>query len=283
MLKWEPMMVQTERGTFELFSAGQGKPLCVTHFYSAFTNKGNFFADLFAGRYRVYLVNLKGAGRSDDVNDESEYSMTESVRDLEAIRKQLRLGTWSFAGHSTGGMLGLVYGIQEGGSLNSLIVAGAAASHRYMRMKDSIYCKDNPRNPRLLELFRILRTSSSPEEIRAAAKEWTEMSLRHPERWDAYFAKPSSGRTVQARLNYYNKQLPDYDLTGQLGRIRTPTFVLCGKYDAQCPLECSQEISALVPEAELQLFEESNHSPHIEEPAAFVEAIDRFYAKCYTG
>lgn len=45
-----PIMVKTKRGTFELFSAGQGKPLCVTHFYSAFTDKGNYFADLFAER-----------------------------------------------------------------------------------------------------------------------------------------------------------------------------------------------------------------------------------------
>lgn len=279
MLKWEPMMVETDRGTFELFSAGQGKPLCVTHFYSAFTDRGNYFADLFTSRYRVYLVNLKGAGRSDGVNDEHEYGMTETIRDLEAIREELQLCTWSFAGHSTGGMLGLVYGIQKGRSLDTLIVAGAAASNRYMQMKGSMYCKDNPGNPRLLELFRILRSSTSPEEIHAAAREWTEMSLHHPERWDTYFAKPSSGRTVQARLNYYNKQLTGFDLTSRLESIRTPTLVLCGKYDAQCPLVCSQEISELIPASELYVFEDSNHSPHIEEPFAFEEVINRFYAK----
>ena len=52
--------------------------------------------------------------------------MIETIHDLEAIREVLQLPTWHFAGHSTGGMLGLLYAITYPNSLQSLVVAGAA-------------------------------------------------------------------------------------------------------------------------------------------------------------
>ena len=55
--------------------------------------------------------------------------MIETIHDLEAIREVLQLPTWHFAGHSTGGMLGLLYAITYPNSLQSLVVAGATASN----------------------------------------------------------------------------------------------------------------------------------------------------------
>ena len=52
--------------------------------------------------------------------------MIETIHDLEAIREALQLPTWHFAGHSTGGMLGLLYAITYPHSLQSLVVVGAA-------------------------------------------------------------------------------------------------------------------------------------------------------------
>lgn len=278
---WERSMVSTSRGVFEVFTSGEGRPLCVTHYYSAFTEKGNYFADIFTGKYKVHLVNLKEAGKSDRVNDESELGMEETVLDLEALRKSLYYDTWSFAGHSTGGMLGLVYGMTHGGSLDSLIVVGAAASNEYMNSSASIYCKKHPSNARLMEIFRIMRQAASREETMVAAREWTAMSLHHPERWEQYFANPSSGSTVQSRLNFYNKQLAGYDIREGLNRIRVPTLVICGEHDAQCPAVFSEEIHRLVEGSELHILTDSNHSPHLEEPERFEEIIGGFHDKCF--
>lgn len=34
MMSWNQMMVDTPRGTFEVFSNGEGDPICVPHHYS---------------------------------------------------------------------------------------------------------------------------------------------------------------------------------------------------------------------------------------------------------
>ncbi|MBM7578594.1 pimeloyl-ACP methyl ester carboxylesterase [Jeotgalibacillus terrae] len=99
---WEKMLVDTARGTFELFVSGTGEPLCVTHLYSAYDERGNTFANPFTAFYRVYLVNLRGCGHSVKAKAASQYSMETAVKDLEAIRRALGYEKWGFAGHSTG-------------------------------------------------------------------------------------------------------------------------------------------------------------------------------------
>jgi proline iminopeptidase len=226
---------------------------------------------------KVILVNLKECGNSDRITEDNELSMKESVEDLESIRASLCFDKWSFAGHSTGGMLGLVYAINHANSLDKLIVVGATASNKYMDSIDSIYCRENPKNHRLREIFSILKSVDTNNEAKVqAAREWTEMSLHHPERWDEYFSKPSSGRIVHSRLDYYNKHLSAFDIRSSLNSVKTSTLVMCGKYDAQCPLTFSEEVHHLVPGSKLHIFKDSNHSPHLEEPESFLDAIKSF-------
>lgn len=277
---WKREMVTTERGTFEVFVSGYGKPLCVTHLYSEFNERGNRFADMFTGLFKVYLVNLKEAGNSDKVQDENELSMKETIKDLEALREELNIPEWGFAGHSTGGMLGLVYAATSPNSLNKLLVGGATATNNYMEHKDSIYSKKNILNRRLKEILSILNSSESTKEERnKASREWTEMSLYDPSKFDEYFSKPSSGKVVQVRLDYYSyHELPNYDIREVISKIKIPTVVFCGKFDAQCPIVYSEEIRSLIPNAKLYIFEQSNHNPFLEEEEKFMGMVNEFQA-----
>lgn len=278
MLKWESALLETHRGTFEVFICGKGDPVCVTHLYSEFNERGNYFADIFTKSYQVILVNLKEAGRSDKAVSEDELSMLESVQDLEAIREKLGYRQWIFGGHSTGGMLGLVYGIHFSESLKALVIGGAAASNEYMNSPNSMYSKRNPHNERVLEILNLLKDpTTAPNKKKEIGKQWTQMSLYRPERFDQYFAKPSSGKVVPKRLDYYSyKELPTYDVRDKLDDIKASTFIYCGKHDSQCPVIFSEEIHRLIPQSKMQIFESSNHSPFLEEAGLFEEKVYEF-------
>ncbi|MFD2627373.1 alpha/beta fold hydrolase [Oceanobacillus kapialis] len=274
---WQKEFIHTNRGTFECFVKGNGEPICITHLYSQFNEKGYYFADPFTEHFQVCLVNLKNAGNSSKATSSEEWSMLESVKDLETIREKLNFEKWAFGGHSTGGMMVLVYAIHFPDSLTKVIAGGAAASYEYMNHKDSIYCRKNPHNQRLKEILSILKTSQDKQERKAVSREWSEMSLYRPENFDYYFSTPSSGSVVKARLDYYSyEELPGYDVRDALRSVSTPFMVYCGEHDAQCPFVFSEETHQLLQQSKLIRFHESNHSPFLEEARAFSGMVEEF-------
>jgi pimeloyl-ACP methyl ester carboxylesterase len=87
----------------------------------------------------------------------------------------------------------------------------------------------------------------------------------------ADWLRPREGRTdwhrIARRLDY----------TPRLRHIAAPTLVLCGRYDPQFPLSCSEELARGILNAQLVVLERSGHFPFIEEPQRFSEAVGAFF------
>lgn len=270
---WQQQFIETARGTFQLFTKGHGAPLCVTHLYSEFNENGNVFAEMFTPHFTVHLVNLRGCGQSTD--DGYDYSMSESVRDLEAVREALHIETWGFAGHSTGGMLALKYAKLASTSLTYIVAGGHCASSAYMRNPASIYFADNPNNARIRDILAMLgNPASTIEERRAGNKQWTIMSLYDAASFDVLMSRPNSGKTVSKRLDYFTQvELKTFNMEPVLPTLQTTAYIYGGLHDAQCPYEYAASIAEHMPNATLTTFEKSNHFPFIEEEAAFAQFV----------
>ncbi|MFC7684858.1 alpha/beta fold hydrolase [Ureibacillus sp. GCM10028918] len=272
---WTQKLIETERGTFEYFEKGEGEPLAVTHLYSEYDQRGNTFATPFTNYYKVHLINLRGAGNSISATSEEQYSMAQSVLDLEAIRAALKLEKWSFAGHSAGGMLALKYVVMFPESLIKIIAGGAAASFEYAKDPGSIYCSKNPNFTRIIELMESLNNSgTSVEERRKLGYEWSLMSYVSEEKLQESLKIPNSGKTVGPRLDYFRKiEYPTYDVREQLNAVSKPCFIYAGRFDAQCPMKYGKEIASLIRNSQFTLFEQSNHNPFSEEQDKFDEFV----------
>ncbi|HLR42186.1 MAG TPA: alpha/beta hydrolase [Pseudogracilibacillus sp.] len=268
---WEKTFVETTRGKFEVFVSGSGEPLCVTHLYSEFNEQGNIFANPFTPHYKVYLVNLRGCGNSVHVEDTNQYSMEESVKDLESIRVALGYNTWGFAGHSTGGMLALKYSIVAPNSLTKIIAGCTSASKEYSVDADSIYSPMNSKFKRIIEIMTKIDDPSIPVETqKELGYEWDLMSYYSEDKLKEALKIPNSGKTVGPRLEYFvNIENPTYDLRNDLVNVKVPSHIYAGKYDAQCPYKYGEEIASLIPNASFTAFNESNHNPYVEEEEKF--------------
>jgi proline iminopeptidase len=66
--------------------------------------------------------------------------------------------------------------------------------------------------------------------------------------------------------------LKHFDATDRLPEIEIPALFTCGRYDEATP-ETTEYYAGLVPDAEFHVFENSSHTPEIEEPEAFVETV----------
>lgn len=267
-------LVSTNRGDFEIFTHGEGEPLVYTHLYSEYNAYGDIMSQQLSEHYKVFIVNLRGAGQSVDCTDEYSYSMDDAIHDLEAVRISLGIDKWTFAGHSTGGFLALKYAILYPNSLIQIIAGGLCASDDYMNHSDSIYCQDNPNNVKMRDIFSKLRSSNiTREEKIELSKEWIMMSLYNDDTYYELMKRKESGRTLMQKLDYFTKELANYDIRDDLRQCKTESFIYCGLHDAQCPYIFSKEAAELLPNASLETFEFSNHLPFIEEEEKFKEYI----------
>ncbi|QUG43703.1 alpha/beta hydrolase [Psychrobacillus sp. INOP01] len=274
MPNWKREMIETSRGCFEVFVKGEGEPVCITHHYSEFNETGDYFAETFTDNRKVLLVNLKDAGSSDKVKNGYELSMVDAVLDLEEIRKVKGFSSWTFAGHSTGGMIGVLYGIYFSTSLKSLILVGSSAREYSSSSSKCIYNEGHPKYKRMQELLELLKLQSLEEADRSRlAKERTQLSLFRPENYELYFSKNIMKKMSANRLNFFSREQLIFDVTRRLSAIKTRTIILCGRHDVQCPVEFSIEMSDLIPNASLHIFEQSNHYPFLEEEIEFKRVL----------
>jgi proline iminopeptidase len=277
MGNWKRKLLHTTRGVFELFIKGQGAPLCVTHHYSEFNQTGDYFAESFTRTNQVFLINLREAGQSEKANEPYQLSMLESIFDLEAIREALGFLQWGFAGHSTGGMLGILYGIHFSESLHVNVIVGAAAREYMTFSEDCIYNSAHPDFNRMQELIETLKQSDLPMEKRKELTvERTKLSLFSPGKYGELFSLDIHKGLSTARMNFFIRELQVYDVSRKLEFISVPTLVMCGRYDVQCPLLYSIEMAEGIPHSRLVIFEKSNHYPFLEEAERFAEEYDLF-------
>ncbi len=276
-IMWKQQMINTKRGTFELFTKGSGEPLCITHHYSQFNETGDYFADVFTATHRVLLINLRDAGNSAKAQVENELSMIETIHDLEAIREALQLPIWHFAGHSTGGMLGLLYAITYPKSLQSLVVVGAAASN----YTETPFCIYHPEHPQFHYMQQLIENLKSPhltnEERKELSTERTKLSLYKRENYNSCFDKPIKTTMSASRMNAFAHEYPSFDLREHLPSIKTKTIIMCGRHDVQCPIQYSIEMHEGIRNSIFVTFEESNHYPFLEEAAQFISTTQEFY------
>ena len=94
----------------------------------------------------------------------------------------------------------------------------------------------------------------------------------------ADYERRSSGAVYSADvLRYFSTaEYGGIELEDRLAEVTQPVLVLAGRHDRVCPVEASERMSQLLPEARLRVFEESAHMTFVEEPEAYLEAVGSF-------
>jgi L-proline amide hydrolase len=69
--------------------------------------------------------------------------------------------------------------------------------------------------------------------------------------------------------------LRDWDITGRLAEIDVPVLLVSGRYDEVAP-PVVEELHRGLPNSTWELFEESSHLPHLEEPDRFRGVVAEF-------
>jgi proline iminopeptidase len=193
---------------------------------------------------------------------------------MEAVRVALGIDRWVVAGMSTGGMAALIYALRYPAATRGLVLSDTAPSYRFYEDPDCLY---NPLNP---SAWREEEARNALDGSDAANKRWirTVLSLSLYDR-SVLADLVEHSDIVPERLMAVRDEIladPPWNAEDQLDTIDTPTLVLCGRHDTQCPLRWSELISNRVAGSELVVFEESGHFPFEEEPERFRASVGAF-------
>jgi L-proline amide hydrolase len=69
--------------------------------------------------------------------------------------------------------------------------------------------------------------------------------------------------------------LRDWSIVDRVAAIDVPTLLISGRYDEATP-ETVQPFYDGIPDVRWEVFEESSHMPHVEEPERFLAAVEAF-------
>ena len=265
--------------TLHCESLGEGRP-CVCLHGGPGTDASGLARTLapLAAELGLQLIfyDHRGHGRSQWVAVE-QCTQDQLVADIEGVRQALELGPVQVLGISWGGFLGLMYAARYPASVDKLAVVGASASRDFMDRAE-----DNARRRATAEQWAAYRALWDGSLTDDASFRRAFDTIRPLYFHDAGLASVNSAARADIRYRLavrrfiIEHEYARYDCRAELARIACPTLVAVGRHDWICPVDQSREIAGLVPGAQLAIFEQSGHSPQIEERQAFTKRLAAF-------
>jgi L-proline amide hydrolase len=184
-------------------------------------------------------------------------------------------------GHSWGGILAAAHAAGNPAGLRGLIVADAPASYPiWLAEMARLRSELPPGVDETLRRHEAAGTTNSSEYYAAVGA----FNQRHlcrldpwPREYQASFFETYNDPTVYFAMNGPSEfhvvgTLKDYSIIDSLPRITVPTLLVSGRHDEATPA-VMQPYQDLIPDVRWEIFEESSHLPHLEEPERFRQVL----------
>ncbi|MFQ6043186.1 MAG: proline iminopeptidase-family hydrolase [Candidatus Poribacteria bacterium] len=233
---------------------------------------------------RVIFYDQLGNGNSDHPSNPSMWTVSLFVEELGVMRHALGLERVHILGQSWGGMLAMEYALTQPAGLASLIVADSPVSMpQWVSEANRLRAQLPSEVQRILLEHEAAGTTDSSEYQEAMLIFYR----RHVCRLDAWpdclnrtFEKLMQNPEVYSTMNgpsefHVTGVIKDWDIVHRLGEICVPTLVISGRYDEATPA-IAETVHRGIPGSERVLFENSSHTPHLEETERYMQVLTDF-------
>ena len=227
----------------------------------------------------LVLPDLRGTGESAVPADPATYRCDRQVDDVEALRAHLGADRLDLLAHSAGAALALLYAARHPDRVDSLVlvtpsprVVGVEVTDDDRRRVAELR-RDEPWFPDASAAFDRIWSGQATE------ADWTAITPFTYGRWDdaAREADSRAGaqRNADAAARYYADGAFDpAAVRSALARLSVPVRLVAGEVDVALPPDRAAEYAALFPSAELVVQPGAGHYPWLDDPQAFVRAVE---------
>lgn len=240
---------------------------------------------------RIVFYDQIGCGRSDRPTDPEFYETETFVDELVTLRAALGLDRVHLVGQSWGGMLAMQYALERPPGLASIVVADSPADMgQWVSEANRLRAALPSDVQRVLAEHEAAGTTTAPE-YQAAVEIFYRKHVCRLDPWPDSFVRTAEAlerdNFVYLVMNGPSEfhvigKLASWSILDRLHEIETPTLLISGAHDEATPAIVGA-IAERIPHAEWVLFDESSHTPHLEQPAAFSATVRAFLAGVESG
>jgi proline iminopeptidase len=225
-------------------------------------------------RFRVIVFDSRGCGKSEGI---PPYSHEQWAADVDGLRQWAGVDKIVVAGGSYGGFISLEYAVAYPEHTTAVMLRDTSADGSNLELAFE-YARNQDRVEINWDNFNRYWSGNirDDDDLKAC---WAEIIPLYDYEYDA----ERSAAEVESRIyrheahNWcFQYNWNSYDLKDKLPAITAPTLVTVGRHDWVTPVSSSETIANLLPNAELEVFEESGHSPQKEESDKFQRVLRDF-------
>lgn len=231
------------------------------------------FVNALAKTFNVITYDNRGTGLSIIPPDPEDYTIKAMADDLFDVIKTLEIQSLHLLGYSMGGCMALQYAHDHSQHVKSLFLMSCTAGGTLFVKpeKEVSTALANPQGKTLWDIY--MSTFSlmySPEVLQRCMpkiKQIYEISKECP--------------TRPLALAGHSHAFKGFDGTSYLAGLKMPTTILSGKNDRLMPVQNSENLAKNLCNANLILWDDCEHGPHIQREDEVVELIVTAW-KCRT-
>jgi proline iminopeptidase len=275
---------------------GNGDPLVVVHGGPG-ADHTYFLPYLLplARTHRLIFIDERGSGRSQRLQDTSQYTVENMVEDVEDVRVALNLGKISLLGHSYGGVLAEAYALKYQQNLTHLILNSTFPSTKQM---NEVLAREKAQMPpdklkRLnnLEAAGLFGKGEAWEHGRYT-NEYATLAWGNGYFPFIYGARPDPNDDPVAQIAgtswelyrvmwgehgefVIDGNLKSVEYLDRLSSIKVPTLIVVGDHD-ECDPALSKEMNGKIAGSKLVVLPNSGHMNFVDQPDLWQQAVVGF-------
>jgi len=224
---------------------------------------------------QIVFYDQLGCGRSDQPDDRSLWRLERFVAEIDTVRRALHLEQMHLLGQSWGGWLAIEYLLTHPPGVVSVVLASTSASipqfvaeAARLKAAGDFHHPDYEAAVREFYKRHLCRLDPWPEPLRRTARNLTDNAV--------YETMGGPNEFIMSG------NLKDWDRIERLGEITVPTLITVGRYDEITPT-CAETMQRRIPHAQMQVFEQSSHTAHLEETERYLQVIAAFLTHVEAG
>jgi proline iminopeptidase len=230
----------------------------------------------------IVAIHPRGSGLSGPAAGDA-YLLPDYAADVEALRVHLELEKPIVMGWSHGGMVAQQFAFTYPDSLSKLVLFDTSAYFGEFLSDIEAAVQEFKDEPWFEKSFAALKAEwdGKYETDEDMARLWVDEMKFYFKKFDAR-AESYHERTkdlpvrITPLKTFNDKEAATMDLRPHLSRIKVPTLVIVGRQDFITNVAMAEEMVRHIPNAKLEIFEESGHFALVEEPEKFYRVIKEF-------